>query len=88
MADGDYRIRLREEGGREIADLAAGFNTMTAQLETLHALEAKMRHSAQLATLGEAAAVIAHEIRNPLGIIKTSTELVRRKTQLAPSEDR
>lgn len=88
VADGDYRIRLREEGGREIADLAAGFNTMTAQLETLHALEAKMRHSAQLATLGEAAAVIAHEIRNPLGIIKTSTELVRRKTQLAPSEDR
>ncbi|MFG1424831.1 sensor histidine kinase [Roseixanthobacter glucoisosaccharinicivorans] len=88
VAEGDYHTRVREEGGREIEELAIGFNAMTAQLETLRNLEAEMRHRAQLATLGEAAAVIAHEIRNPLGIIKTSTELVRRKTQMAPGEDR
>ncbi|MFG1397081.1 sensor histidine kinase [Roseixanthobacter pseudopolyaromaticivorans] len=88
VAEGDYHTRVREEGGREIEELASGFNAMTAQLETLRNLEAEMRHRAQLATLGEAAAVIAHEIRNPLGIIKTSTELVRRKTQMAPGEDR
>ncbi|GGF50576.1 hypothetical protein GCM10007301_07450 [Azorhizobium oxalatiphilum] len=88
VADGDYQVRIRRPGGREMDELANGFNAMTAQLETLRSLEATMRHRAQLATLGEAAAVIAHEIRNPLGIIKTSTELVRKRSAPAPAEDR
>lgn len=88
VARGDYGARVPEEGGREIEELAAGFNAMTQQLESLRQMEAVMRQRAQLATLGEASAVIAHEIRNPLGIIKTASELVRRKSKLAPSEDR
>lgn len=88
VADGDYKVRVREEGGRELEELACGFNTMAMQLETLRDMESEMRQRAQLATLGEAAAVIAHEIRNPLGIIKTSAELVRRKAPMAPGEDR
>lgn len=88
VAHGDYAARVPEEGGREIEELAVGFNAMTAQLESLRRMEAVMRHRAQLATLGEASAVIAHEIRNPLGIIKTASELVRRKSPLAPAEDR
>lgn len=88
VAEGNYAIRVRETGGREIEALASGFNAMTEQLQTLRDREAALRHRAQLATLGQAAAVIAHEIRNPLGIIKTSAELVRRKTPMAPSEDR
>jgi signal transduction histidine kinase len=47
-----------------------------------------MRQSQQLAAFGEAAAVIAHEIRNPLGIIQTSAQVVRMKSSLAPAEDR
>lgn len=88
VAEGNYAIRVRETGGREIEALASGFNAMTEQLHTLRDRETATRHRAQLATLGQAAAVIAHEIRNPLGIIKTSAELVRRKTPMAPSEDR
>ncbi|MFG1403746.1 sensor histidine kinase [Xanthobacter sediminis] len=88
VADGDYRIRVREEGGRELEELACGFNAMAAQLQKLREMEAALRHRSQLAALGQAAAVIAHEIRNPLGIIKTSAELVRRKTAMAPAEDR
>lgn len=88
VAAGDYRARVRAEGGREIEELATGFNVMSEQLERLHAMESGMRHSAQLAALGEAAAVIAHEIRNPLGIIKTSSQVVRMKSALRPAEDR
>lgn len=88
VTDGNYHIRVREEGGRELEDLAGGFNNMTAQLQTLRDMEAQMRHQAQLSTLGQAAAVLAHEIRNPLGIIKTSAEVVRRRASMAPSEDR
>jgi len=88
VAGGDYKVRVAEEGGPELTDLATGFNTMTQQLERLRCMEQQMRHRSQLAALGEAAAVIAHEIRNPLGIIKTSTEIVRMKSALAPQEDR
>jgi len=88
VAEGDYGVRVREAGGLELKELASGFNAMAAQLQSLREMELAMRHRAQLAALGQAAAVMAHEIRNPLGIIKTSAELVRRKTAMAPSEDR
>ncbi|MBF9235270.1 sensor histidine kinase [Microvirga alba] len=88
VATGDYLGRVREEGGRELAELAAGFNLMSEQLERLRNMEGEMRRREQLAALGEAAAVIAHEIRNPLGIIKTSSQVVRMKSALKPSEDR
>ncbi|EEF24597.1 two component histidine kinase, putative [Ricinus communis] len=61
---------------------------MTRQLERLRQMEGEMRRREQLAALGEAAAVIAHEIRNPLGIIKTSSQLVAQRTYLAPPDER
>ncbi len=88
ISGGDYAIRVEAEGGREIGELAAGFNSMAEQLERLRAMESEMRKRSQFAALGEAAAVIAHEIRNPLGIIKTSSEVVRMKSKLGPSEAR
>ncbi|WP_414476164.1 sensor histidine kinase [Microvirga sp. M2] len=88
VATGDYRSRVQESGGRELAELAAGFNLMNEQLDRLRSMEGAMRKREQLATLGEAAAVLAHEIRNPLGIIKTSSQLVRMKSALNASEDR
>jgi signal transduction histidine kinase len=88
VAGGDYGARVREDGGRELVELGSGFNAMAAQLERLRSMEAEMRQRQQLAAFGEAAAVIAHEIRNPLGIIKTSSQVVRMKSRLAPPEDR
>jgi two-component system, NtrC family, sensor histidine kinase HydH len=87
VASGDFQPRVREEsGGRELAELARGFNAMAEQLQRLKNMEDEMRKRQQFAALGEAAAVIAHEIRNPLGIIRTSSEVVRMKSPLAPSE--
>jgi two-component system, NtrC family, sensor histidine kinase HydH len=88
VAGGDYGARVKEDGGRELAELGSGFNAMAAQLDRLKCMEAEMRRQQQLAAFGEAAAVIAHEIRNPLGIIKTSSQVVRMKSRLAPAEDR
>jgi signal transduction histidine kinase len=88
VAEGSYDAHVPEEGGRELADLAHGFNLMVERLRRLNAMEVEMRRQQQLAGLGEAAAVIAHEIRNPLGIIRTSTEVVRLKSHLGPEEDR
>ncbi|WP_342359524.1 sensor histidine kinase [Terrarubrum flagellatum] len=88
VAGGDYQARVPEEGGQELERLAAGFNAMTEQLGRLQAMESDMRRRQQFAVLGEAAAMIAHEIRNPLGIIKTSSQVVRMRSALKPSEDR
>lgn len=88
VAGGDYGARVQEAGSRELAELGSGFNAMAEQLDRLRCMESEMRRKQQLAAFGEAAAVIAHEIRNPLGIIKTSSQVVRMKSRLAPAEDR
>lgn len=77
VRDGDFKTRVAETGGGELTALAIGFNRMAAQLEAMRQREALVRRREQLATLGEAAAVLAHEIRNPLGIIKTSSQVLR-----------
>lgn len=88
IAAGDYKQRVPEAGGREIAQLAAGFNGMAEQLGKLRDLEIELRRRDRLSALGQAAMVIAHEVRNPLGIIKTSTEVVRNRAKLGGSEDK
>jgi signal transduction histidine kinase len=58
----------------EVGDLAAAFNAMTAKLEQTRE---ELLNAAKLAFLGEVAAGIAHEIRTPLSVIKTSTQVLR-----------
>ncbi|MFO7749147.1 MAG: ATP-binding protein [Desulfobacteraceae bacterium] len=49
-------------------------------------LEEKLRKAEHLSAIGEMTAGISHEIRNPLGIIKSSAELLQKKmATLAPS---
>ncbi|MBF0202559.1 MAG: hypothetical protein HQK66_14875 [Desulfamplus sp.] len=42
-------------------------------------LEEKLRRSEHLSAIGEMTAGVSHEIRNPLGIIKSSAELLKKK---------
>ena len=42
-------------------------------------LKEQLSRAKHLSTLGEMTAVISHEIRNPLGIIKSSAELLKKK---------
>jgi two-component system sensor histidine kinase HydH len=88
IAGGDFGQRVSAGGGREIVELATGFNRMAEQLGKLHDLEAELRRKERLSALGQAAMVIAHEVRNPLGIIKTSTEVVRNRAKLGGAEEK
>ena len=48
-------------------------------------LEEQLQQSEKLASIGQMVAVLAHEIRNPLGIIRSSAEVLVRKANPGPS---
>jgi signal transduction histidine kinase len=51
-------------------------------------LEAQLNQTERLATLGEMTAGVAHEIRNPLGIISSTAELLRQRLDRYEPQDR
>jgi len=69
------------ERSRELQRTAEGLEEsltkLQAQSERIIAIEEQLRRSEKLSTLGEMAAVLAHEIRNPLGSIRGTAEILR-----------
>lgn len=88
VISGNYTHRVEVSGGDELAQLSSTFNHMTERLGELHHLEAQLRRRDRLHALGEVAMGLAHEIRNPLGIIKTATQLLHRRADLAETDKR
>ena len=70
----DGRLRLPAASG-EVGVLSHAFGRM---LESLDAAQAQAVVQARLAFLGEVAANIAHEVRTPLSVLKTSAQLIAR----------
>jgi signal transduction histidine kinase len=85
---GDYSQRVEVPAGEELAELSGTFNLMAQGLSDLQHLEAQLRRRDRLHTLGEVAMGLAHEIRNPLGIIKTATQLLHRRASLPETDMR
>jgi signal transduction histidine kinase len=65
-------------------ELMGALATLT-DMTTTHRLEEEKRRLDRLASLGEMAANIAHEVRNPLASIKTSLQLLLDDLQQQPS---
>jgi len=84
VSDGDLNVAVDfARRNDEIGDLGRNFNHMLQQLresreeiETLH--RTQMSRAEHLATLGELAAGLAHEIRNPLAGIAGVIEIIGR----------
>ncbi len=68
--------QVQVRGRDEIASLAQSFNRMAAELAAAHE---KLVAAAKLAFAGELAASMAHEIRTPLGIMRSSAQLLGRQ---------
>ena len=73
VAAGDYGSRIEEKGPSEVADLARELNTMARAVEER---ERELVRSERLAAVGKMAAMITHEVRNPLSSIGLNTELL------------
>lgn len=78
VAAGDYGNRIEEKGPAEVADLARELNTMARAVEER---ERELVRSERLAAVGKMAAMITHEVRNPLSSISLNTELLEDEVQ-------
>ena len=89
VQEGDLSPRLSVARKDEFGALAASFNAMASRLEEngreidrQHGLQ--MEKAGHLASLGELAAGLAHEIRNPIAGIKGAAELI---AEQSPPDD-
>jgi signal transduction histidine kinase len=67
-------------GPAEVRELSTAFNQM---IQDLDRLKESLTHAAKLAMVGEMAAALTHEVRTPLGILRSSAQLLMREPTLS-----
>lgn len=81
-ANGDHKARSQQTGTEEIQQLGESFNYMADTLEQAAAerdhVQNIMLQQAKLASIGQMAAGIGHELNNPLNNILTISKLLER----------
>lgn len=82
VENGDFAVRIEYEGKDEIGRVIESFNSMVdrldiaqKELELLHFQQ--MERADRLASIGEMAAGIAHEIKNPLAGISAAVTIIK-----------
>ena len=68
-------------GAYEVRALSLAFGNLT---EALAHSRLQVEQAAKLAVVGEMAAIMAHEVRTPLGILQTTAQMLQWETQLSP----
>jgi two-component system, NtrC family, sensor kinase len=92
MSKGNLDVQIDLKRGDELSDLAAAFNQMAVELKKAQTkiqeegiakleLERNLRQSEKLATIGQLASELAHEIGTPLNIISGRAELMQKRLE-------
>ena len=73
VAQGNTQVRIPNRGVGEVAVLGQAFNAMLAELEEA---QAQLIRKEKLASMGQLAAGVAHQLNNPLGTILLFSDIV------------
>ena len=80
---GNYEVELKHSGTSEIDNLSENFKKMiesikkTIQLEKELSVEKQKLKTEKLSTIGELASRLAHDMRNPLSLVRMSLENIK-----------
>ena len=83
----DYRATVPISSNDELGDLGKAFNAMALRLQEARDEQQQAFQKDKLAALGEVAAALAHEIRNPIGVINTAGALLERSEDPAKNSE-
>lgn len=87
---GDLELRAHPGNLPEIRSLAFAFNSMLDSLATnrkaLERVHKEMIRQKALAEMGKFSMMIAHELKNPLGIIKSSLDILKKDYNLTSND--
>jgi signal transduction histidine kinase len=72
-----------ESGLAEVGELNRAFGEM---IKALARSREHLIRAGKLAVVGEMAAIMAHEVRTPLGILKSSAQILERRAGLSPAD--
>jgi len=82
IARGNWQERLQITGTDELGQLTESFNMMAASLqakkEQLEHTYRELARKEKMADIGKFSMIIAHELKNPLGIIKGSVDILQK----------
>jgi signal transduction histidine kinase len=81
VAAQDFRTEVPITSHDELGDLARAFNAMAASLRQARDAQRREFQKDKLTALGELSLSLAHEIRNPIGVINTASAMLSRPDQ-------
>ena len=85
LANGDFNVKAEKSKIQEIKTISDSFNELTQSLKKLVQTEKALAESKvkirneRLSAIGELSASMAHDLKNPLAVIKASSDILKRK---------
>lgn len=78
LAGQNFHAEVPVSSNDELGDLAKAFNAMAVSLRQARDEQQQRFQKDKLSALGEMSAALAHEIRNPIGVINTAAALLEK----------